>query len=240
MVRYCHNCGNEIPENEKYCSKCGQRAIDLDPSQIKKDFDENVKTNFNSSYSQNNGSKTKGGSNNQKRSNKGKNKKKRFSNAKIIFVTLIILILLFGIAVIKYSPHEKNYVDSYGAATVNQSAHFTINIEDGVYLYGLGSSKLIDSDYSVIDKYDNFTVSGYENYEVILNTGDWYYISIYKVDFKNLAKDTSCYPYVDEDGNDYICFNPKGKSYAYFINIPDSSDNSTYQTFEFLESIFYY
>ncbi len=239
MVRYCHNCGNEIPENEKFCSKCGQRAIDLDPSQIKKDFDENVKTNFNSSDSQNNDSKAKGNSNNQK-SSKRKNKKKRFSNAKIIFVTLIILILLFGIATMKFSPFEKNYVDNYGAANVNQSAHFTIDIEDGVYLYGLGSSKLIDSDYSVIDRYENFTVSGYEDYEVILNTGDWYYISIYKVDFKNIAKDTGYYPDVDEDGNAYIGFNPKGKSYGYFINIPDSSDNSTYQTLEFLESIFYY
>ena len=249
MVRYCHNCGHEIKDNEHFCSKCGQKAIDRNPTFDNEFNDENkkIKSSF---QSKNDNNLNNNIDNNQVKYNSHKNDK--WKSGLLIFVTIII-VLICAFALISgninsnsnsnsdynydsSSDFNSDYLDNGYA---NQTGHFTINIENGTYLNGIGSSKMIDYNYSVIESFENFTISGYETYKVDLNDGNWFIIDIYKIDYNTPADNWVYNSETDEDGLSYIFYNTKGEYHGYFINIPDSSDNSTYQSSDFLTGIFH-
>ena len=251
MVKYCHHCGNEIKDNEKFCSKCGKRAINLNPDYVMDDFEE-AQTDFNSPKTPDNNSnanKDKSTKINKKSKSKPRSKPRsepKSNNLMIIIITicilLIVLVIFYGLGSDKLNDNFGEYLDLDDNDTViveNQVPHYTIDIENGVYLYGEGQSKMIDAKYSEIESYENFTVSGYEAYEIELDNGSWYIVTIFKVDYKE-SPDWVYNSDVDEDGNPYIFFNHEGEYHGYFIYIPNSSDNFTYQNSEFLTSIFHH
>jgi len=258
MVRYCHNCGHEIQDNEHFCSKCGQKAIDLNPDYIKsikeKESSSNEAISYGEKESNSQDGPTREGTSNSSSSNGeiSSNHHKTPDNSVGVFegfsnlskfccgclIVLLVIFMLIGLVSMFNSNGNDDYL-SDDNFTSNSDNHFTINLENGTYLKGMGSSKLIDYNYSSIESYENFTISGYETYKVDLNDGNWFIIDVYKIDYNTPASDWVYNSDTDEDGLSYIFYNTKGEYHGYFINIPDSSDNSTYQTRDFLTGIFH-
>lgn len=246
MVKYCHNCGNEMKDSEKFCPKCGLRAIEPDPNYIRTDFEGNANSNYHDSRSNNphsNSSSSFNSNNSSSKTSKSKEKSKsNGSSSLMIIVTTICIILILIVLFYGLFPGLTNSNDNSDNNLIiqNQTSHFTIDIENGTYLSGEGKSKMVDSNYSTLESYENFTISGYEAYEIELDNGSWYIVSLYKVDYNTPSSDWVYNSDVDEDGNAYIFFNSKGEYYGYFINIPSSSDSSTFENLSFLTSIFHY
>lgn len=258
MVKYCHNCGNKIEDNEHFCSKCGQKAIELNKDYIQRMeeenksnktlYDTNSSRNINSSNSNSNinnkpatptPTTTNSNQNINTNSSTGVNSKKTVKKkgtngffCKTLLILFIVCILISGIYTIM---EHRDTSDSYVPADTGK---YTIDIENGSYLGGNGSSRLIDSDYSTMESNENYTITGYETYNISLSDGNWYLIDLFAIDYNSPAKDW-VYNAEDDDGYVYIFYNTKGRYNGYFVNIPDSSDNSTYQSLSFLESIFH-
>ena len=260
MVKYCHHCGSEIKDNEKFCSKCGKKAINLNPNYERADS-EDIPTdfnsprhndnNFNSSDFQDSGSNFNN-SNFNKDSHSKNNKKSSKSHSTTLMKIVILICLILISIVLLYGLYPDLIEDIGGIENIdfndgdnepsiqNQTSHYTIDLENGAYLSGEGKSKMIDSNYSVIESYENFTVSGYEAFEIELDNGSWYIITLYKVDYNEPSSDWVYNSDIDDNGEAYVFFNSKGEYYGYFINIPNSSDNYTYQRLDFLTSIFHF
>ena len=45
MVKYCHNCGHKMEDNEHFCSKCGQKAIELNKDYLQRMEEEKKSSN---------------------------------------------------------------------------------------------------------------------------------------------------------------------------------------------------
>ena len=229
MVKYCSNCGAEIPDEGMFCPNCGKEAVNV-----------NDINRRNPSYD---GKKPKTEKNNNINNIKNDNNK---SNKSRFILILAIMLIIFS-AFVLYSSRDYS--------GVNSEDNYNISYK-GIYLSGKGIVDKQNSSFVNETIFDGIHYYYIDYYNVTLNDGEWYRLMISETEIENAstnpnynvnAINTSTY---EDLGYEYsvpfsIVYtncseikNGTNITYAYSVSVCQAS-HYKYLSTEFLDSIIY-
>ena len=240
MVKYCANCGRELPDEAMYCPECGKKFIprqradgsDLSDGSLS-DYEFNGP--FGASDKKFEGPfgphSNRGSYDSSSVSSKGNTSSSPSgsTNSSGIFSNINSL----------NDNYRFNSQDIEGKGNIETNEPYNMSIDENTYLSGKGEVQLIDSNHSYNIESDQFNITEYETYYVNVDGEDWYVLDIFKCKFDTPAQ-SQVYSTDMDNGDPIIIYSGKGEYYGYGIIMPNSSNNSTYKNLDFLESIFHY
>ena len=255
MVKYCANCGRELPDEAMYCPECGKKCV---PRSRADDSSSIIDGSGSSSKKEDEISSSSSSENINSSSAPGPSKKSsNLPDWKCLLVLAILLIFgLIGAATHNSNSYDSSvfsdnandlYDNNYnfnnqnipGKGSIERNEPYNMSIDKTAYLSGVGEVKLIDFNHSYNIESNGFNITEYETYYVNVNDDDWYVLDIFKCKFDTPAQ-SQVYSTDESDGDPIIIYSAKGDYYGYGIIIPNTSDNSKYKNIDFLQSIFHY
>lgn len=270
MVKYCANCGRELPDEAMYCPECGKKFI---PRSKADDSDSNDEftgpfgpssKRFEGPFGphSNRGSNDSASPSKTDSTSPSNNPSQgfTFSRGKICLFLFIGLLLLSLIANIATNHDSDNYESSVISDTANDlySDNYKFNNQD---FEGKGSiernepyNMSIDDNTYLNGKGEVQLIDANHSYNIVsdefnITEYETYYVNVddndwYVLDIFKCKFDSPAQSQVYStdisDGDPIIIYGGKGDYYGYGIIIPNSSNNSKYKNIDFLESIFHY